>query len=156
MSNNRILLATVVCGALLLGSGCWNTVFVASSAGHVTTKAKSGGQPFNITVHQGFGFWGLSPSIKIVEVDRVVSAALRQEVTNISDLRIRQGLNFGTWLLGGITLGLYAPKTLTIEGSIHGGRTTAVPVRSNRGDKKQRPAPVSSASPFGRRAPPGG
>ena len=99
---------------LLLCCGCFNTLYVASENAYVTTKTGDG-TPFKVRAINGFGLWGLVPALKVVEVDRVVSRKLGRDIRHITGLKISEGVGpeqFATV----ITLGLYSPRALIIEG----------------------------------------
>lgn len=115
MSNNARGACTIcVVFAFLACSGCWNTLYVASANGYVTTKTGEG-TPFRVQVINSFGLWGSVPGLKVVEVDRVVSQVLRRDIRHITGLKITEGSG-PEFFLTFITLGLYSPRALVIEG----------------------------------------
>lgn len=120
MCNRWMRWAAAGCMALtlVLASGCLNTVFVAGPEGYVDTKRSGKGIPFQIKIKNTFGFFGTRPSIRIFEVDRVVSKELGREVKHITGLKITQHLTVVDWLLQSLTFGFYNPRTLVIEGEI--------------------------------------
>lgn len=110
----------LACAAALFAcSGCLKTIYLAGPDGYVTTQSAEGGEHFRVRIRNDFGLWGLVPAQRVIEVDRAVSLHLAREVRNISNLRIRQELSPLNALLQFITLGLYTPRTLEIEGMIH-------------------------------------
>lgn len=105
--------------ALLLGAtGCYNTILIASPRAHVTTLDAGEGQWFQARTKNNFRFWGISPRIRVIEVDRVVSQHLGRDVTRIDGLRVIQVTTFLDGLLNAITFGIYNPRTLIIQGKI--------------------------------------
>ena len=106
-------------GALVACSGCMSTMYMASPDGYVTTKSAEGGDYFRLEIRNDFSLWGLLPKVKIIEVDRVVSQHLMRDVRNISNLVIRQEVTALNMVLQTITLGIYTPRTVVIEGMIH-------------------------------------
>ncbi len=119
MSNSLIRRHRELAAALLalaLCGGCLNVAYIASAGVKVDTLETGEGTAFKAKVRDAYGFWGLRPPIKIIEVDREVARALGVEVQEISGLRITRHLTVGNAFVQTITLGLYNPRTLVIEG----------------------------------------
>ena len=121
MFNNKTQAAGVVCAAfiLLMGTGCLNTIFVASEDAHITTKRSETGRYFQLKIRNNFTFWGTKPHVRIIEIDRLVSDHRYKKVTKITGLKITQHMTFGNWLAQLFTIGIYTPRTLVIEGQTH-------------------------------------
>ncbi len=119
MCVNRLPPSLGLLAALLVCSGCFNPVFVASTNGYVDTKVTGEGRRFSVRVRNDFGAWGFAPHYRILEVDSKVTAALRFPVSTITGLRIIQHKTFLDGMVELLTIGLYCPRTLIIEGEIH-------------------------------------
>lgn len=105
--------------SLVLCSGCLNTAYIASKDGMVDTRRSGQGTPFSVTTKEVFHVWGTKPPVLVVEVDRVVSEILGKEIKQITGLRITRHQTFLDGVLQTITLGLYNPRTLVIQGEYH-------------------------------------
>src|SRR5689334_18756269 len=89
-------LALVACGALLGGSGCYKATFVEDP------KVVAGREHDPWTAHF---LWGLAGHEYVEVTDYCPDGKVQQ---------IRTGGNFGTAVVGGLTLGIYSPRKVYI------------------------------------------
>jgi hypothetical protein len=112
------LLAALLTASVLGGSGCYNTILMSSEDAHVTTLSSGKGEWFEVRTSNNFKLWGNYPRMRVFLVDQVVSAELGRDVKRIDGLRVMQKATFMNGLISTITLGIYTPRTLIIQGTI--------------------------------------
>jgi hypothetical protein len=113
--------AGLVVGAIAL-SGCAQT-FDATKLGVPATMAGPAGeavtgQSFRVTTHTVHAFWGLVP-LKQPGLEKALAGQLVGGKA-IAQLRIKTKSRWSDLLLTGLTLGIFAPKTVIYEGVVVG------------------------------------
>ncbi len=117
----RRIRVSLMLGAVLL-SGCAQT-FDATTLGVPATMASPvgeavAGQPFEVTTHTVHALWGLV-SLKKPNLEKLLATQLVGG-KSVSQIRIRTRSTWKDLLLTGLTLGIFAPKTVTYEGVVTG------------------------------------
>ena len=117
----RRIRVSIMLGAVLL-TGCAQT-FDATTLGVPATMASPAGeavagQPFAVTTHTVHALWGLV-SLKKPNLDRALATQLVGG-KSVAQVKIRTRATWKDLLLTGLTLGLFAPRTVTYEGVIIG------------------------------------
>ena len=125
---NRIRsIATALLG--LAAGGCAMT-FDSSHLGVPVTMAAAAtsptsGTPFHVNRHPVFMGWGLitlgAPNLEDVLAGQVANGA------GVTNLKIRVRASLFDYLVTGLTLGLFAPRTVTFEGTVQGPSAAATP-----------------------------
>ena len=86
-------------------------VTMASAAG-----APAEGASFHVTSHAVYGFWGLfrfsQPSLRKTLATQLVGG------NGVADVKIRVHSSFFDVLITGLTVGLFVPRSVTIEGVV--------------------------------------
>ena len=108
--------------AMLLLAGCAQT-FDATTLGVPATMAgpageAAAGQPYKITTHTVHALWGLV-ALKKPNLDKALAGQLVGG-KSVADLKIRTKSRWLDLLITGLTLGVFAPKTVTYEGIVVG------------------------------------
>ncbi len=115
--------------AVLWTAGCALTVD-ARSLGVPATLSSEAGQPpqgaaFQVNTHAVFGLWGAiaikKPSVRKQLASQLVGGK------EIRDVRVRVRSRWTDLLVTGLTLGLVAPRTVTVEGIVVGDSTITTP-----------------------------
>ena len=121
MLNIRRIGLPVVVTAFAL-TGCAQS-FDATSLGVPATMASAAGeaavgQPFRVSAHTVHAFWGLVPLGK-ARLDKALASQLvgGKEVVQ---LKITTKSRWSDLLFTGLTLGIFAPKTVIYEGVVVG------------------------------------
>jgi hypothetical protein len=111
-----VLSLCLVCAA----AGC-SLNFDATHLGVPATMASAAGtpaegQPFSVTSHAVYGFWGLTsfskPSLQKALAAQLVGGK------QIADLRIKVRSRLGDLIVTALTLGLIVPRAVTFEGVV--------------------------------------
>jgi len=83
------------------------------------------GAPFRVNRHPVFMGWGLitvgSPNLEDVLAGQVANGA------GVTNLKIRVHARWTDWLITGLTFGLFAPRTVTFEGTVQGAAAPVSP-----------------------------
>lgn len=111
--------AAVLALQLLLG-GCATTID-ATHLGVPATLASAAeqpaqGEPFRITSHSVFAFWGLA-TLKQASVRKAMASQLLGNHA-LADVKVRVRSRWSDVLITGLTLGLIVPRTVTVEGVV--------------------------------------
>lgn len=125
---NRISsIATALLG--LAAGGCAMT-FDSSHLGVPVTMASAAtspttGTPFRVNRHPVFMGWGLitigTPNLEDVLAGQVANGA------GVTNLKIRVRASLFDYLVTGLTFGLFAPRTVTFEGTVQGPAPASAP-----------------------------
>ncbi len=107
----------VIASVAFVLSGCSTLHYTAQDQPMINLKPVEGAQEdFQYEDRYNFFLWGLTPGE--VEVD-VTKIALENGAPNgLSEVRIEEKVTFVDGLLNAITLGIYAPRTVTVEGKV--------------------------------------
>ena len=125
---NRISsIATALLG--LAAGGCAMT-FDSSHLGVPVTMASAATSPttgtaFHVNRHPVFMGWGLitvgAPNLEDVLAGQVANGA------GVTNLKIRVRASLFDYLVTGLTFGLFAPRTVTFEGTVQGPAPASAP-----------------------------
>jgi hypothetical protein len=116
----RPLWRSLLPAVLLLAGGCANT-FDATTLGVPARMASAAAAPaegtrFSVTSRAVYAFWGLArlsqPSVRKTLAAQLVGGK------EIADIRIKVRSKFSDLLITGLTLGLIAPRAVTVEGVV--------------------------------------
>ncbi|HXJ29910.1 MAG TPA: hypothetical protein VNG35_04700 [Gemmatimonadales bacterium] len=92
-------------------------------AGAATSQTT--GTPFRVNRHPVFMAWGLitigSPNLEDVLAGQVANGA------GVTNLKIHVRARWTDWLITGLTFGLFAPRTVTFEGTVQGAAAPVSP-----------------------------